>query len=216
MSRTDDIINVAGHRLSTGGMEEVLAAHKDVAECAVIGVVDELKGEVPCGFIVLKAGVNRPVAEIEQECIALVREKIVPLADVPFATVEADDGTVFPAPRVPFLRAWTSARGHIGRALVRDGSLAAWGVIRPCRSGRRIGPLVADDRAAAEAVFAALLAADGAGEVFLDVPSVNSEAVALAHDHGLTPVFETARMYTGAIRPVRLERVFGVTTFELG
>ena len=137
-------------------------------------------------------------------------------ADVPFATVEADDATVFPAPRVPFLRAWISARGHIGRALVRDGSLAAWGVIRPCRSGRRIGPLVADDRAAAEAVFAALLAADGAGEVFLDVPSVNSEAVALAHDHGLTPVFETARMYTGAIRPVRLERVFGVTTFELG
>jgi Acetyltransferase (GNAT) domain len=88
-------------------------------------------------------------------------------------------------------------------------------VIRPCRSGRRIGPLVADDRAAAEAVFAALLA-NGAGEVFLDVPSVNSEAVALAHDHGLTPVFETARMYTGAIRPVRLKRVFGVTTFELG
>ena len=65
-------------------------------------------------------------------------------------------------------------------------------------------------------MFAALLAADGAGEVFLDVPSVNSEAVALAHDHGLMPVFETARMYTGGIRPVRLERVFGVTTFELG
>ena len=60
MSRTDDIINVAGHRLSTGGMEEVLAGHPDVAECAVLGIKDELKGEVPCGFIVLKAGVNRP------------------------------------------------------------------------------------------------------------------------------------------------------------
>ena len=59
MGRTDDIINVAGHRLSTGGMEEVLAGHKDVAECAVIGIADALKGEVPCGFIVLKAGVNR-------------------------------------------------------------------------------------------------------------------------------------------------------------
>ena len=81
---------------------------------------------------------------------------------------------------------------------------------------RRIGPLVADDRAAAEATFAALLAAGGAGEVLIDVPSINSEAVALARDHGLAPVFETARMYTGAIRPVRLERVFGVTTFELG
>jgi GNAT superfamily N-acetyltransferase len=140
---------------------------------------------------------------------------IMPLADVPFATVAADDATVFPAPRGSFLRAWISARGHIGRALVRDGRLAAWGVIRPCRSGRKIGPLVADDRAAAEAVFAALVAA-GPGEVFLDVPSVNRDAVALAQDHGLAPVFETARMYTGAIRPVRLERVFGVTTFELG
>ena len=80
MSRTDDIINVAGHRLSTGGMEEVLAAHKDVAECAVIGIADALKGEVPCGFIVLKAGVNRAPAVIEQECVALVREKIGPVA----------------------------------------------------------------------------------------------------------------------------------------
>jgi propionyl-CoA synthetase len=80
MGRTDDIINVAGHRLSTGGMEEVLASHPDVAECAVIGVKDELKGEAPCGFIVLKAGVNRPPAEIEQEVVALVRERIGPVA----------------------------------------------------------------------------------------------------------------------------------------
>jgi propionyl-CoA synthetase len=80
MGRTDDIINVAGHRLSTGGMEEVLAGHKDVAECAVIGIADSLKGEVPCGFVVLKAGVNRPPTEIEQECVALVREKIGPVA----------------------------------------------------------------------------------------------------------------------------------------
>ena len=80
MGRTDDIINVAGHRLSTGGMEEVLAAHQDVAECAVLGIKDELKGEVPCGFLVLKSGVNRPPAEIEKECVALVREKIGPVA----------------------------------------------------------------------------------------------------------------------------------------
>jgi propionyl-CoA synthetase len=80
MGRTDDIINVAGHRLSTGGMEEVLASHQDVAECAVIGVKDELKGEVPCGFIVLKAGVSRPPTEIEKEIVGLVREKIGPVA----------------------------------------------------------------------------------------------------------------------------------------
>ena len=110
-----------------------------------------------------------------------------------------------------------SARaGNIGRALVRDGKLAAWGVIRACRRGHKIGPLVADDRAAAEAVLAALVAAAGADELFLDVPSVNREALALARGHGLAPVFETARMYTGAIRPLLLERVFGITTFELG
>ena len=80
MGRTDDIINVAGHRLSTGGMEEVLASHQDVAECAVIGMVDQLKGEVPVGFLVLKAGVNRPNAEIEKEAVGLVREKIGPVA----------------------------------------------------------------------------------------------------------------------------------------
>ncbi len=80
MGRTDDIINVAGHRLSTGGMEEVLASHPDVAECAVLGIADALKGEVPCGFIVLKAGVTRPPEEIEKEIVALVRDKIGPVA----------------------------------------------------------------------------------------------------------------------------------------
>jgi propionyl-CoA synthetase len=71
---------VAGHRLSTGGMEEVLAAHPDVAECAVIGIADALKGEVPCGFVVLKSGVTRDVAEIEKEIVAMVRERIGPVA----------------------------------------------------------------------------------------------------------------------------------------
>jgi GNAT superfamily N-acetyltransferase len=141
---------------------------------------------------------------------------VVPLADVPFADVEGDDATVFPAPRRAFLHAWLDASGHVGRALVRDGRLVAWGVIRPCRTGHKIGPLVADDRAAAEAVLAALTTAIGGGEVFLDVPSVNADAVALAQGHGLAPVFETARMYTGPVRPMRVERVFGVTTFELG
>jgi propionyl-CoA synthetase len=80
MGRTDDIINVAGHRLSTGGVEEVLASHQDVAECAVVGIKDELKGEVPCGFVVLKSGVARPPDQIERELIALVREQIGPVA----------------------------------------------------------------------------------------------------------------------------------------
>ncbi|WP_225118291.1 GNAT family N-acetyltransferase [Bradyrhizobium sp. BRP22] len=142
--------------------------------------------------------------------------KVVRLRDVPLATVEAYDATVFPARRTAFLRAWIGSPGHVGCALLRDGELAGWGVIRPCRSGRKIGPLVADDRASAEVVLSALLARVGDGETFLDVPGINRDAIALAHDLGLAPVFETARMYTGPVPPLRLERIFGVTTFELG
>jgi GNAT superfamily N-acetyltransferase len=138
------------------------------------------------------------------------------LHDVPMALIESSDATVFPAPRPAFLRAWTRAPRHIGRALMRDGALAAWGVIRPCRRGWKVGPLVADDRASAEAVLSALIADIGGSEIFLDVPSLNHEAVALAQGLGLAPVFETARMYTGRIPSLRLERVFGVATFELG
>ena len=85
LGRTDDIINCAGHRLSTGGMEEVLAGHPDVAECAVIGVRDAIKGETPCGFLVLKAGVVRDVAAIEAEAVALIRDRIGPVASFKLA-----------------------------------------------------------------------------------------------------------------------------------
>jgi propionyl-CoA synthetase len=87
MSRTDDIINTAGHRLSTGAMEEVLASHPDVAECAVTGVYDEVKGEIPFGFIVLKAGVHRDPSLIIQELIQGVRERIGPIASFKVAII---------------------------------------------------------------------------------------------------------------------------------
>lgn len=87
MSRTDDIINVAGHRLSTGAMEEILASHPDVAECAVIGVADPLKGQLPLGFMVLKAGVDRSNDEIVKEAVKMVRDKIGPVAAFKTAAV---------------------------------------------------------------------------------------------------------------------------------
>ena len=85
MSRIDDVINTAGHRLSTGQMEEVLASHPDVAECAVVGVADEFKGQVPIGFAVLNAGVKRPPEEVAAELVALIRERVGPVAS--FKTV---------------------------------------------------------------------------------------------------------------------------------
>ena len=102
MGRTDDIINVAGHRLSTGGMEEVLSAHPDVAECAVIGIKDALKGEQPCGFIVLKYGANRPHDVIEKEIVKLVRDKIGPVAAFKL---------VLTVPRLPKTRSGKILRG---------------------------------------------------------------------------------------------------------
>ncbi len=87
MARTDDVINVAGHRLSTGAMEEILASHKDVAECAVIGVSDDLKGQLPMGFVCLNSGVDRDPTEITKEVVSLVREKIGPVAAFKLACV---------------------------------------------------------------------------------------------------------------------------------
>jgi propionyl-CoA synthetase len=111
MGRTDDIINVAGHRLSTGAMEEVLTSHKDVAECAVIGAADALKGEVPIGFLVLKAGVNRDRAAIEKEVVDLVRERIGPVATFKTAVIVA---------RLPKTRSGKILRGTMKK--VADGT----------------------------------------------------------------------------------------------
>ena len=111
MSRIDDIINVAGHRLSTGGMEEVLAAHPDVAECSVIGVADGLKGEVPVGLVVLKAGVKRPEAEIVSELVRMVREKIGAVASFKKAVVVG---------RLPKTRSGKILRGTMKR--IADGA----------------------------------------------------------------------------------------------
>jgi propionyl-CoA synthetase len=110
MARTDDIINVAGHRLSTGAMEEVLASHPDVAECAVIGVADELKGQLPLGLLVLKAGVERPPDEIVTEVVQLVRERIGPVAAFKSAVV---------VERLPKTRSGKILRGTMRR--IADG-----------------------------------------------------------------------------------------------
>ena len=110
MGRTDDIINVAGHRLSTGGMEEILASHPDVAECAVLGVRDAIKGEVPCGLLVLKAGVTRDVADIERDVVALVRDKLGPVAAFKRAMIVA---------RLPKTRSGKILRGTIKK--IADG-----------------------------------------------------------------------------------------------
>jgi propionyl-CoA synthetase len=110
MARTDDVINVAGHRLSTGAIEEVIASHPAVAECAVVGVADALKGQVPVGFVVLKTGVTRTNAEVETEVVQLVRNQIGPVAAFKLALAVA---------RLPKTRSGKILRSTIGK--IADG-----------------------------------------------------------------------------------------------
>ena len=143
--------------------------------------------------------------------------QVVPAGSVRFETLAAYDRLCFPAERETFLRAWLGAGGHHALAVLDAGSMAGYGVIRPCHEGHKIGPLFADDAGAARMLFDSLTATlDTGGRVFLDVPEANPDAVALADAMGLEPVFETARMYTGPSPTVALPRIFGVTTFELG
>jgi hypothetical protein len=205
-----------GWRLWQAGM-----AHAGERSVGLDGVVTQQENYKKSGFVLACRNVRYGgVIAVPSPSPDLVRDPVtngmMELAEIPFAAIVADDAVVFPASRTAFLRTWIGAPGHIGRAMVRDGRLCAWGVIRPCRRGFKVAPLLAGDRASAEAVFAALVAAVSGGEIFIDVPEPNAAAVALAREAGLSPVFETARMYKGAVRPIRLERIFGVTSFELG
>ena len=136
---------------------------------------------------------------------------------MPWQDVAAYDAPLFPADRESFLRRWIGRPGATALGVVRDGALRGYGVMRPCRIGHKVGPLVADDPDVAEALFSTLRAALRTDEpVFLDVPEVNPAAVSMAERDGMDVVFETARMYRGAEPDVPMHRRFGVTTFELG
>ncbi|HYN62302.1 MAG TPA: GNAT family N-acetyltransferase [Rubrivivax sp.] len=142
---------------------------------------------------------------------------IVPLTQVPFDEVLRYDSAFFPDERAALLGSWIAQRSSIALGVVRDRGLAGYGVIRPCRAGFKVGPLFADDAKLADRLFRALVAQVPHGSpVQLDIPAVNSAALELVAAHGMAPVFETARMYTGAAPALAIDRLFGVTTFELG
>jgi hypothetical protein len=126
------------------------------------------------------------------------------------------DRAFFPAPRERFLRAWLTEPGHVVRALVEDGALTGYGVLRPCREGSKIGPLFAASKDDADLLFRALAAQAPPGPVFLDPPEPNAAALRLAERYGLAASFETARMYRCPAPELSLMHIFGITSFELG
>lgn len=144
-------------------------------------------------------------------------KNIVPVAQMGLQELLRYDVQCFPAIRTAFLQSWVVQRDSTALALLDHGQLAGYGVVRPCRSGYKVGPLFADSVTLAQALLQALLARLPKGaSVQLDVPMVNLPAIGLAQACGMSPVFETARMYTGPAPRLDLQRTFGITTFELG
>ena len=141
---------------------------------------------------------------------------VVDLDTIPFAKIAAFDGATFEANRTRFLRSWIAQPDAVRLGLVRDGQMAGWGLLRRCAEGHKIGPLVAIDQHAAERLLDGLLAAAPGEPVFLDVPEPNTTAIRAAEARGMAPVFETARMYRGEAPQIALDRIWGITSFELG
>ncbi|MBR7839439.1 GNAT family N-acetyltransferase [Actinospica durhamensis] len=137
--------------------------------------------------------------------------------DLEFVRAVADyDRQCYPADRPAFVARWVTAPYHTAYAAVRDGQVCGYGVIRPARDGYRIGPLFADTAEDAADLFDALTASVEGAPVMLDIPEPNQAGLSLAKSRGLEEVFETARMYTGPIRKLSDQKIFGVTTLELG
>ncbi len=147
----------------------------------------------------------------------LPAENVVPLASVPLPDLLAYDLGCFPTERPAFLQAWLRLPESHGWAVVENGRLRGYGVIRRCRVGYKIGPLFADDLAVARTLWRRLVAGTAPGErVYLDVPEINAPGLRLTEELGMKKVFGTARMYLGPAPAFDVDRVFGVTSFELG
>jgi len=143
-------------------------------------------------------------------------EDIVPLATFAFDQILDYDRTCFPASRPTFLRGWIAQPDALALGCRRQGRLSGFGVVRRCREGCKIGPLFSDDALAANALYSHLASFAAGGPLFLDAPENNRAAMALVYQHGMNEVFGCARMYLGPPPALAHERVFGVTTFELG
>lgn len=142
---------------------------------------------------------------------------ILPISQVPFEQLLEYDKLVFPTERAVFLKEWVKQPESLAIAYMEDKKLLGYGMVRKCRTGFKVGPLFADNENIADILFQRMRSFIGAGaQIFLDTPEVNKQAVALAEKYGMKPMFETARMYTKDEPKVQLQKIFGVTTFELG
>lgn len=178
------------------------------------GVVSQQENYRKSGFVLAHRNVRHQGIGGRR---ATTDRHITPLAALPLDSIVAYDSQFFPDDRSIFLRCWIDQPGATALGMMSNHRLTGYGVLRPCRTGSKIGPLFADSPAVADRLFAALVSSSPAGEpVFLDTPETNPAAMELARNHEMTPSFETARMYAGPAPTLPLDGIFGVTTFELG
>jgi len=204
-----------GNRLWQARRERLLARLRPGASIGMDGVFD-MQGYYAKGGFVFSHRNLRFRAEIGAPPAQPDKEDVVALATIPFHEIAAYDRGCFPAPRTSFLKGWIAQPDALALGLRRNGRLAGYGVVRRCREGCKIGPLFADDRAAANALYLRLAGFAAGGPLYLDAPENNPAAMALVQAQRMTEVFGCARMYLGPKPAVSEDRVFGVTTFELG
>jgi hypothetical protein len=198
-----------GRRLWEQGMR-----HLERRVVGLDGVVEQQANYARSGFATahrtVRHGGHLPVTEDRLD------DRIREISPEDAGAVIAYDRHLFPAPRETFLRQWLDPKGRRGFAFVDGGRITGYSVIRRCREGYKIGPLFAEDYAVAEALVRAAARAAGGEVVFMDVPEPNILAARLMAEFGLSPVFETARMYRGPAPELPLGSIYGVTTLELG
>jgi ribosomal protein S18 acetylase RimI-like enzyme len=199
-----------GHGMS---MWRAAMARAGTRNVGLDGVVDQQGNYARSGFRLVRRNVRYSGQGGGGSSVA---DDLVQIADVPADAVMRYDTGIFPAARARFLETWLRTPGARGLAGLRNGALTGYGLARPCRTGFKIGPLFADDETTAERLASGLVGLIGDDPFFLDIPEPNEAAGRLVERLGMSPVFETARMYTGEPPPEPVNRIFGVTTFELG
>lgn len=187
------------------------------------GVVEQQNNYVKSGFTLAHRNIRYEgigsvkKGEIERQASLCNDVRLIDLASIPIEKVIEYDERIFMGQRSAFVSCWAQSPAHKVLGLIRKQKLVGYGILRPCQQGYKIGPLFADSARFAEYLFLALKAkVEPSSSFYLDVPSTNVAAIALAEKYQMTSVFETARMYNKTVPALPLHRIYGITTFELG
>ncbi|MBT5569709.1 MAG: GNAT family N-acetyltransferase [Alphaproteobacteria bacterium] len=177
------------------------------------GVVDQQDNYQKSGFILAHRNIRFGGIP---EGMAPGSNDLVTMTPAHTDMIAAYDQNLFPAPRRTFLAPWLTSAGHLGVVSLTEGAVNGYGVIRPSHDGHKIGPLFAEMATTAASIFDTLVRQSGCQTVFIDPPKPNAQAIDFYCKRGLSPVFETARMYRGPAPVLPLDQIFGITSFELG